>query len=149
VVGERVEKGVGGTRGEKRRGTDLSSTRNFFLTRPEICRGPSGKCRRRRRYAVFQLISSERKNDAVIATAICSGHKSRACAYYGRVDIEIYIPCAVKRIPSCFCVFTFFSRFIPRSNQEAIIAITSLKAGNFYRRAQIRKYALGAGFKFR
>lgn len=40
-------------------------------------------------HAVFQLISSERKNDAVIATAICSGHKSHASAraYYGAASI--------------------------------------------------------------
>lgn len=73
----------------------------------------------RRRYAVFQLISSGRKNDAVIATAICSEHKSRARLLRRRVDIDIYT-LSRKTDISAFLYFysLFFSRLAARSEFE-------------------------------
>lgn len=87
----RAEKGGGGTSGEKK-------TRNGLKQHSKLLPNKTGNlsralrempARRRRRYVVFQLISSERKNDAVIATAICSEHKSRARprAYYELASI--------------------------------------------------------------
>lgn len=79
-----VEKGDGGMSGEKK-------TRNGLKQHSKLLPNKTGNLSRalrempaRRRYVVFQLISSERKNDAVIATAICREHKSRARprAYY-------------------------------------------------------------------
>jgi len=55
--------------------------------------------------AVFQLIRSERKNDVVIATVIRSGHKSRASAITGHVDIDI-----VPRNDTSALFFPFASR---------------------------------------
>lgn len=72
-------------------------------------------------HAVFQLISSERKNDAVIATAICSGHKSRARLLRHRVDIDIHRAAQNGVLPRVFVFllfFLFFSRLAARPELE-------------------------------
>lgn len=140
--------GGGGTSGEKK-------TRNRLKQHSKLLPNKTGNLSRalrempgaaRRRYAVFQLISSERKNDAVIATAICSEHKSSARArsrtYYGVASIQTYIHCAAKWILPRFCVFFLLSfvfrgsPLVPCSNREAIIAIISLSTEGRGRREE-------------
>lgn len=134
-----------GRGGGLRKGTSgKKKTRNRFKQHSKLLPNKTGNLSRalrempaRRRYAVFQLISSERKNDAVIATAICSEHKSRARDYGSHRYIYIAPQNGYFRV-FIFSLFFFAARRSFRArNREAIIAIISLstRAGDFYRRA--------------